>query len=88
MIMDSNIYFICLGLLGAGGLIGAVVFKLLGIACGMIGIFFSVLTTEITYVNGDMFTTKYFGQLEILIPVLIFASITAISGVLWYRDMD
>lgn len=88
MMMDSNIYFICLGLLGAGGLIGAVVFKLLGIACGMIGIFFSVLTTEITYVNGNLFTTKYFGQMEILIPTLLFAGITAICGVLWYKDLD
>jgi len=88
MMMDSNIYFICLGLLGAGGLIGAIVFKLLGITCGLIGIFFSVLTTEITYVNADQFTIKYFGQMEMLIPALLFAGITAICGILWYKDLD
>lgn len=88
MMFDSNIYFICLGLLGAGGLIGAVAFKLLGMTCGIIGIFFSVLTTEISYLSGDQFVIKYFGQMEILIPTLIFAGITALSGAMWYKDLD
>jgi len=88
MMLDSNIYFICLGILAVGGLAGAVTFKLLGIGCGIVGMLLSVLTTEISYISGESFVIKYFGQLEILMPTLIFLVITIISSIMWYRDWD